>query len=178
MKEVALRADVAVGTLYRYFPSKDHVLLAIALDRYEVALQKLEKSPARGATPGARVADYLLRQFRAEQREPLVTAATARVIHDTDRKYTFMLERISGAQQRILRHVARGDGPEIGAARERTLVLVASCFGSATRGWLSGVSSSADARFQIKLACCLLDLPEAQLDATLAEAVSLGGDGA
>jgi len=31
MKELAQRADVSLATLYRYFPAKDHVLLAITL---------------------------------------------------------------------------------------------------------------------------------------------------
>ena len=41
MKELSQRADVSLATLYRYFPAKDHVLLAITLSRYE-----------RGAGPG------------------------------------------------------------------------------------------------------------------------------
>src|SRR5207247_454894 len=39
MRDVAGRADVALGTLYRYFPSKDHLLIA-ALAEQVTALQR------------------------------------------------------------------------------------------------------------------------------------------
>lgn len=48
MKELAQRAGVSLATLYRYFPSKDHVLLAIALGRYENALRRVAGEPPRG----------------------------------------------------------------------------------------------------------------------------------
>ena len=34
MRDVAARAEVALGTLYRHFPSKDHLLLAALTDGY------------------------------------------------------------------------------------------------------------------------------------------------
>jgi len=33
MKDLSQRAGVSVASLYRYFPAKDHVLLAILLSR-------------------------------------------------------------------------------------------------------------------------------------------------
>src|SRR5882757_6205154 len=35
MREVAERADVALGTLYRYFPSKIHLLVSVLADEME-----------------------------------------------------------------------------------------------------------------------------------------------
>src|SRR5580693_8000992 len=55
MRTVAQRADVALGTLYRYFPSKIHLLvsgLARELERY---LERLERRPVPGETPYDRV---------------------------------------------------------------------------------------------------------------------------
>lgn len=167
MKELARRSDVALATLYRYFPTKDHLLLAIASSRYQQAYDLVRRRPALGDTTGERVADLLLRQFQAEQREPRVTAATARVVHDTDRTHSEMLERISDIHLQMLRYVAQGDGPPVSAEIERTLVVVADSFRSATRSWLSGVRSSAEARFEIRVACRLLDLPEHLLRADI-----------
>src|SRR5438045_2758574 len=48
MRTVAERADVALGTLYRYFPSKIH-LLVTALAR---ELEGVRERPARLAVPG------------------------------------------------------------------------------------------------------------------------------
>jgi TetR/AcrR family transcriptional regulator, cholesterol catabolism regulator len=37
MKDLAQRAGLSLATLYRYFPSKDYVLLAVSLARYQEA---------------------------------------------------------------------------------------------------------------------------------------------
>ncbi|HEX8007159.1 MAG TPA: helix-turn-helix domain-containing protein, partial [Trebonia sp.] len=50
MKELAERADVSLATLYRYFPSKDHVMLAITYSRYENALRRVSGEAPRGST--------------------------------------------------------------------------------------------------------------------------------
>src|ERR1700677_2482935 len=82
-KELAQRAEVSLATLYRYFPSKDHVLLAISYSRYESALRRVTNEPPHGATMQERVSSHLLREFRAEQRDQRLTAALTRVITDT-----------------------------------------------------------------------------------------------
>src|SRR6202161_3293685 len=69
MKDLAQRADVSLATLYRYFPSKDHVLLAISLSRYEQALARVRAEPAPAGSMRERVTAHLLREFRAGQRE-------------------------------------------------------------------------------------------------------------
>ena len=62
MKELAQRADVSLATLYRYFPAKDYVLLAIAVGRYENALRRVTDETPDGATPAERVTSHLLRE--------------------------------------------------------------------------------------------------------------------
>src|SRR5271156_4661847 len=55
MREVADRADVALGTLYRYFPSKVHLLVS-AMGRTFVALQdSVQVSDDASSTPEERV---------------------------------------------------------------------------------------------------------------------------
>ncbi|MGI9592328.1 MAG: TetR/AcrR family transcriptional regulator [Myxococcota bacterium] len=52
MEEVAARARVSKGTLYRYFDSREHLLLATILDSYERSLPLLPDLPeAGGADP-------------------------------------------------------------------------------------------------------------------------------
>src|SRR5216683_5785385 len=45
MREVAERADVALGTLYRYFPSKIHLLVSGLIREFERTKEKLDKRP-------------------------------------------------------------------------------------------------------------------------------------
>src|SRR5579862_4874341 len=43
MRTVAERADVALGTLYRYFPSKIHLLVAALTEEFEQLQEKLDR---------------------------------------------------------------------------------------------------------------------------------------
>jgi TetR/AcrR family transcriptional regulator, cholesterol catabolism regulator len=170
MKELSQRAGVSVATLYRYFPAKDHVLLAILLSRYSDALARVTGESPRGGSARERVTGHLLREFRAEQREPRLTAALSRVISETSRSYSEIIERVEGLHLQMLEHVA-GAGQPISAEQRQLLPVVQAIFGAATRRWLAGVSSPAQARFQIRAGCRLLDLP----DAAIAEDALLAG---
>jgi TetR/AcrR family transcriptional regulator, cholesterol catabolism regulator len=50
MRAVAEKADVALGTLYRYFPSKIHLLVSGLVREFERAKEKLDKRPIPGET--------------------------------------------------------------------------------------------------------------------------------
>ena len=160
MKDLSQRAGVSVATLYRYFPAKDHVLLAILLSRYASALAQITAETPAGATARERVTSHLLREFRAEQREPRLTAALSRVISETSRSYSEIIERVEHLHLQMLEHVT-GAGQPISAEQRQLLPVVRAIFGAATRRWLAGVSSPAEARFQIRVGCRLLDLPDA-----------------
>jgi TetR/AcrR family transcriptional regulator, cholesterol catabolism regulator len=159
MKELSQRADVSLATLYRYFPAKDHVLLAITLNRYQRALARVSSESPAGGSVRERVTAHLLREFRAEQREPQLTAALYAAISETIRDYREVIERIEQAHLLVIAHVAAGGGTLSPAARA-ALPVVADVFTAATRRWLAGVSSPAQARFEIRLGCYLLDLPD------------------
>jgi len=169
MKELSQRAGVSVATLYRYFPAKDHVLLAILLSRYSSALGRVTAQVPRGATARERVTGHLLREFRAQQREQRLTAALVRVISETSRNYSEILERAEQLHLQMLEHVA-GAGQPISEEQRRLLPVVQAIFGTATRRWLAGVASPAQARFEIRVGCRLLDLP----DRTVFEDLGLG----
>lgn len=75
MRDVAARAGVALGTLYRYFSSKNHLLVAALARWTEELQQRLAQRPPRGETPADRVVDTLQRAARALERQPSVTSA-------------------------------------------------------------------------------------------------------
>src|ERR1700679_2232073 len=50
MRTVAERADVALGTLYRYFPSTIHLLVSGLAREFERAQERLDRSPVPGGT--------------------------------------------------------------------------------------------------------------------------------
>ena len=53
MRDVAARADVAMGTVYRYFTSKDHLLAATLVHWVEHARHPDGPAPAAGRSSGA-----------------------------------------------------------------------------------------------------------------------------
>ncbi len=75
MRDVAARAEVALGTLYRHYASKDELLLAALALQVAQLRDRLVQRPPRGDSPAARVADVLRRATRALDREPNVMKA-------------------------------------------------------------------------------------------------------
>src|SRR5256884_8039233 len=75
MRTVAERADVALGTLYRYFPSKIHLLVTGLAREFERSLERLGRGKIPGDTPYERVLHVLSRTTRSLQRNPQLTEA-------------------------------------------------------------------------------------------------------
>ena len=75
MRDVAARAQVALGTIYRYFSSKDHLLAACQLELWRDTAERFAQRPPEGDTASDRVVIFLRRAMRAAEREPRRTAA-------------------------------------------------------------------------------------------------------
>lgn len=78
MRAVAERADVAVGTLYRYFPSKVHLLVSALGREFERIDAKTDRAALAGGTPYQRLNIMVGKLNRAMQRNPLLTEAMTR----------------------------------------------------------------------------------------------------
>src|SRR5512138_285691 len=75
MRDVASRAGVALGTIYRYFPSKDALLLAVMVQWLRDLEERVGRRPPAGATTVERIMDVLRRALRTMDRQPRLTAA-------------------------------------------------------------------------------------------------------
>ncbi|SKD69098.1 Putative transcriptional regulator, TetR family [Mycobacteroides abscessus subsp. massiliense] len=80
MRTVAERADVAVGTLYRYFPSKVHLLVSALEREFEQIDAKSDRNAISGGTPYERLHGAITRLNRNMQRNPLLTEAMTRAL--------------------------------------------------------------------------------------------------
>ena len=80
MRDVAADAEVALGTLYRHYTSKDQLLLAVQLDQTQTLRRRLELHPPEGASAAERVGDALRRACKGLERDPLVTGAMVRAM--------------------------------------------------------------------------------------------------
>ena len=174
MKDLAQRAGVSLATLYRYFPSKDYLLLAVALASYQRALRKVSAEVPRGDTVRERVALHLRREFRAQQRSQPLTAAVAAAMSGGGRSYSSIIEAAEHTHAQVVRHVAAGGG-RLSEQQEKLLTVVLDVSRAATRRWLAGTYSVADAEAQIEIGCQLLELPDDVVDAELERVAPVSG---
>ena len=84
MKEVAARAGVSLGTLYRYFASKDHLLAEGLLVWGSDLGRRLAERPPRGATPAERVGEAFQRMARGLAAHPRLAIALTRAVSSPD----------------------------------------------------------------------------------------------
>jgi TetR/AcrR family transcriptional regulator, cholesterol catabolism regulator len=70
ISEVARDAGVALGTVYRYFASKEHLFAAVFAEWMGAMKKKLEKDPPQGDTEAERLRDVFHRTIRAFQLQP------------------------------------------------------------------------------------------------------------
>ena len=65
MRDVATSAGVALGTIYRYFSSKDHLLAAAMVEWTHDLERRVGQRPPKSDTTTERVSDVLRRATRA-----------------------------------------------------------------------------------------------------------------
>src|SRR3954454_729484 len=111
MRAVAERADVALGTLYRYFPSKIHLLVTALIREFGRALERLERMPIPGDTPAERVLYVLGRNTRSLQRAPHLTEAMTRAFMFADTSVAAEVVEVGRLTERMLTRAMSADEP-------------------------------------------------------------------
>ncbi|KUH37191.1 MULTISPECIES: TetR family transcriptional regulator [Streptomyces] len=154
MREVAEAAEVALGTLYRYFPSKVHLLVATMQDQLDGLHSTLRRRPPAGDTAAERVAETLMRAFRSLQREPQLADAMVRALIFADRGVSAEVEAVSRQTTAIILDAMGQERPtpeQLAAVR-----VIEHTWHSALITWLSGRASIAQVRTDIETACRLI----------------------
>lgn len=135
MRDVASRAQVALGTIYRYFASKDHLLAECQLESWRTMQDRLAQRPLQGATAADRVVDLIERVMRSVEREPQQAAALITGSSSPDPAVRECQAQLIGYQDAVL----AGTMGELDAATAadvaRTLRYV---WFSVLLGWVNG----------------------------------------
>lgn len=159
MREVAERAGVALGTLYRYFPSKIHLLVA-ALDReFERTETRTAARAVPGDTPHERVMHVLGRMTRALQQQPGLAEALVRAFMFADATVS---DEIHRAAQRLTTVIARaiaGRPGHSGASDDEEAArigIIADVWLAALVGWVTGRKTAAEVAESVDVAVRLL----------------------
>jgi TetR/AcrR family transcriptional regulator, cholesterol catabolism regulator len=161
MSEMPALAEVSLSTLYRYFPSKEHLLFAVVQQHLESLLERAHPSQRAGLTVRDKVAHNLLRAFEFDQRVPTLGSVVRRLVRLSDPAFRAERQRVGMLQFDIVQKVA---GPMTEHQRQ-VLGTVLHAASGAIESWMAGLGSASDVRFAIHTACRLLDLPPDQVDA-------------
>jgi TetR/AcrR family transcriptional regulator, cholesterol catabolism regulator len=118
MRTVAERAGVALGTLYRYFPSKMDLVVAVVSEELDLLESSIDRRPPRTSNPPQRAVEVLMRATRGLMREPELAEALIRSLLLSDVKTDFG-ERMSN----LLLRAAVGPESQVPADDERRLLV-------------------------------------------------------
>src|SRR5918996_2468502 len=138
MRDVAGRADVALGTIYRYFPSKDALLLAVMVQWLGDLEQRGMRHPPRASsTTVERIMDVLGRALRSMDREPRLTAAVIAAMTAGDPASVAAIGEVTETMARIMLSAFPPDiDPAVGGSAAQGLGHV---WWSATIAWANGM---------------------------------------
>ncbi|MBF6236204.1 cholesterol catabolism transcriptional regulator KstR [Nocardia otitidiscaviarum] len=152
MRAVAERADVAVGTLYRYFPSKVHLLVSALAREFEQFESK--RKPLPGDTPQERMHLMLQQVTRAMQRDPLLTEAMTRAFMFADASAAAEVDRVGKVMDRFFARALAEDTPtdrQLAIAR-----VISDVWMSNLVAWLTRRASATDVTERLELTVDLL----------------------
>jgi len=135
VKDVAEEANVALGTLYRYFSSKEH-LFAEVLVRWAGTLRThISRNPLRGTTDAQRLTQVINRSVRAFQRQPSLARLVATLETSSDPYATEILERLGRTTGDIYEEAIHDLDRE---TAHRVVVVVDALLAARLRSWVAG----------------------------------------
>jgi TetR/AcrR family transcriptional regulator, cholesterol catabolism regulator len=135
VKDVAEEANVALGTLYHYFSSKEH-LFAEVLVRWAGTLRtNISRNPLRGPTDTQRLTQVINRSVRAFQRQPSLARLVATLETSADPFATEILARLAQTTNDIYLEAIQDVDRD---TAQRIVGVVDAVLASRLRSWVAG----------------------------------------
>jgi TetR/AcrR family transcriptional regulator, cholesterol catabolism regulator len=154
MRAVAERADVAVGTLYRYFPSKVHLLVSALGREFERIDAKTDRAALAGGTPYQRLNLMVGKLNRAIQRNPLLTEAMTRAFVFADASAAGEVDHVGKLMDSMFaRAMSEGEPTE---DQYHIARVISDVWLSNLLAWLTRRASATDVSKRLDLAVRLL----------------------
>ncbi|ADG80366.1 Transcriptional regulator, TetR family OS=Tsukamurella paurometabola (strain ATCC 8368 / DSM/ CCUG 35730 / CIP 100753 / JCM 10117 / KCTC 9821 / NBRC 16120/ NCIMB 702349 / NCTC 13040) OX=521096 GN=Tpau_3788 PE=4 SV=1 [Tsukamurella paurometabola] len=154
MRAVAKKADVALGTLYRYFPSKVHLLVAGLVSQFERAGERIGKATVPGDTAAERLMFVLERNTQALQRAPLLTEAMVRAFMFADATAAAEVERVGRLLEGMFAHALGVEDPT--DEQRDTFHLIADVWMANLVAWVTHRASASEVQKRLGVAVKLL----------------------
>lgn len=154
MRDVSTEAGVALGTIYRYFSSKDHLLVAGMLEWMLDLERTVTKNPPVGTTPCERVTDVFHRALRSVERDPALAAAVVNAQTSDDGAAVRATQEVTEVLYRIMAAAFPHDA-DTELTRD-TIRVLAHVWLSCLVSWTSGVGDIDWVRSEMDTAARLL----------------------
>jgi TetR/AcrR family transcriptional regulator, cholesterol catabolism regulator len=135
VKDVADGASVALGTLYRYFSSKEHLFGEVLVQWAGSLRSSITRRPVTDAGPAARLEDVLHRSVRAFERQPQLARLVGRLEMSEDPFAIDVLNRLDAVTDEVYLAVLGELDADEAARIVRVLDAV---LDSALRSWSAG----------------------------------------
>ena len=158
MRAVADDANVALGTLYRYFPSKIHLLVTVLGRQFERAEEQSRGRQVPGDTPHERVMHVLGVTTRALHKQPQLTEALTRAFMFADASVADEIHVVGMKLTAMITHAIDGTDETREPTEEDTAIVrvIGDVWLSALMGWVTGRTSAADVTKSMDVAVRLL----------------------
>lgn len=154
MRDVATRAGVALGTIYRYFPSKDALLAAAMVEWMEDLERRVSQRAPSGDTTTERVYDVLRRAIGTMERQPKLAEAVITALTSDDREAGSASAATTDVMLRVLLQAFPDDvDPQTEAAIAKVLGHV---WFSCLIAWSNGVGDLGWVASELETACHVL----------------------
>jgi AcrR family transcriptional regulator len=154
MRDVAATAEVALGTIYRYFPSKDALLAAAMVEWMEDLERRVTQRAPRGSTTTERVYDVLRRAIGTMERQPKLAEAVITALTSDDREAGGASTATTDVMLRVLLQAFPEDvDPDTEAAIAKVLGHV---WFSCLVAWSNGVGDLTWVASELETACRVL----------------------
>jgi AcrR family transcriptional regulator len=156
MREVADRAGVALGTLYRYFPSKVHLLVSATTQEIDVMRARLVQRPVSAdVAPVERVVMVLDASTKFLQRDKNLTAALMRAMMSGDESVGVEVATVGRAMTSLITWALRG-ADEPSEHENAVIGVLENVWYACIVSWLSGRKTAEEVRGELALAARLL----------------------
>jgi len=158
MRAVADDAEVALGTLYRYFPSKIHLLVSALGREFEQAEQRTVHRAIPGETAHERVMYILGRTTKMLQKQPLLTEAMVRAFMFADSSVAGEIHEVGMRLTAMISHAISGSPEQAEPTEEQAAIIrvISDVWLAALVGWVTGRSQAEDVEKQMDVAVGLL----------------------
>jgi AcrR family transcriptional regulator len=156
MRDVAAHSDVALGTLYRYFRSKEHLYAAALVDWSADYRPRSRPGVGDGDTDVDRLRALMKRAVRAFERRPQMMRAEVVIEGSSDPHARALFDRFAAQNLAALTDALRDASPEDAAAIIET---VNSVLANRLRSWALGRTTIEDVERAVQRAIDLIYSP-------------------